>query len=108
MKIIQLTKGQVTRVDDWNYQWLNQWNWQAKKVKKTQKMQNQRKWVNCSSRFKGVSWHRKRERWVANIQIDGRLRHLGYFTEEEDAAAAYDRAAKRHFGEFCLLNKNNS
>lgn len=30
MKEIQLTKGVSTLVDDWNYDWLNQWKWYAK------------------------------------------------------------------------------
>lgn len=29
MKEISLTKEQVTQVDDWNYDWLNQWKWRA-------------------------------------------------------------------------------
>jgi hypothetical protein len=31
MKEIELTQGQVTIVDDWNYEWLNQWKWCAEK-----------------------------------------------------------------------------
>lgn len=27
MKTINLTQGFVTQVDDWNYDWLNQWKW---------------------------------------------------------------------------------
>jgi hypothetical protein len=27
MKEILLTQGKVTLVDDWNFDWLNQWNW---------------------------------------------------------------------------------
>ena len=36
MKSIQLTKGQVAIVDDWNYDWYNQWKWQAHWNKTTQ------------------------------------------------------------------------
>lgn len=31
MKTINLTQGQVALVDDWNYDWLNQWKWYARK-----------------------------------------------------------------------------
>ena len=35
MKLIPLTQGQFAQVDDWNYDWLNQWKWFAQKDKKT-------------------------------------------------------------------------
>lgn len=36
MKTIELTQGQVAMVDDWRYEELNQWEWQAKWNKRTQ------------------------------------------------------------------------
>jgi hypothetical protein len=47
-----------------------------------------------SSGYKGVSWKKKISKWVANIKIDGKLKHLGYFTSEEEAAEAYQKALK--------------
>lgn len=35
MKLIPLTKGQSTMVDDWNYDWLMQWKWYANKNRGT-------------------------------------------------------------------------
>ena len=35
MKEILLTQDLITIVDDWNYDWLNQWKWKALKGKKT-------------------------------------------------------------------------
>jgi hypothetical protein len=59
-----------------------------------------------TSRYKGVSWHRRDRRWVAEIMFAGRQYHLGRFSleEEEDAALAYDAAARVLFGEFAWLN----
>jgi len=51
-------------------------------------------------RFKGVSWHKKSQQWRAYIVIDGKQRHLGFFSRERDAARAYSRAAKEAFGSF--------
>lgn len=62
---------------------------------------------NTSSRYKGVSWHKRVGKWAAAIRLCGRSRHLGYFADEVEAARAYDRAAKEHFGEFARLNFPN-
>ena len=57
-----------------------------------------------TSRFKGVSWQKAREKWMAVIGIDGKYIFLGRFNSEEQAARAYDRAALKHFGEFARVN----
>jgi hypothetical protein len=56
----------------------------------------------CSSRFKGVS--REGSCWRASIRNRGKLKNLGYFSNEEDAARAYDRAAREVFGQFVRPN----
>jgi hypothetical protein len=57
-----------------------------------------------SSRFKGVSWHKRLRKWCAHIGVNRGLIHLGYFTNELDAARSYDAAAREHFGEFAKFN----
>lgn len=56
-----------------------------------------------TSRFKGVSWDSRRCKWVAQIKRPG-SHFLGRFVSEEDAARAYDEAAREAFGEFAALN----
>jgi hypothetical protein len=63
-----------------------------------------RKAVGKSSRFRGVSWWAQRAKWRSVLETNGRQFHLGTFDREEDAARAYDAAAKQHFGEFAHLN----
>jgi hypothetical protein len=66
---------------------------------------NQRKQRgNCSSKYKGVHWEKKRKEWRARITFKGRIVHLGRFDTEEEAAMAYDGKAKELFGEFASLN----
>ncbi len=58
------------------------------------------------SRFKGV-WHKAGRRsrpWAAYIAKDGKRYFLGAFSTEEEAAMAYDDAARRLFGEFARTN----
>ena len=57
-----------------------------------------------SSQFRGVSWNKKRNRWVAIIGHRYRLHYLGSYAIEEDAARAYDAEALKRFGEFARLN----
>jgi hypothetical protein len=46
-----------------------------------------------SSRFKGVSWYSRVNKWRALIAVHGKNTHLGYFIDEEEAARTYDEAA---------------
>lgn len=61
---------------------------------------NRRKPRNNSSGFKGVSWHSSRQRWQVHLS----KKHLGYFKDPEQAAMAYDLAARESAGEFAVLN----
>lgn len=54
---------------------------------------------------KGVYWDKQKRRWRSSIRVNGRLRHVGLFQTEDAAAAAYDQAARRHFGEFARTNE---
>lgn len=57
-----------------------------------------------TSKFRGVSWRKERQKWRGHIQVDGKFVHLGSFKNEEDAARAYDAAARKYFGEFASPN----
>lgn len=65
---------------------------------------NARKNPGKTSRYKGVFWDRWRSCWTAKITVNRQARGLGRYEREEDAAAAYDVAAREAFGEFALTN----
>jgi hypothetical protein len=56
------------------------------------------------SMYKGVAWNPPSKKWVVFIRRDGHSTYLGSFTKEEDAAWAYDVAAKKYHGEYASLN----
>lgn len=60
------------------------------------------------SGYKGVGWHKKFNRWRARIIIDGRRHDVGHFRTPLEAALAYDRAAREHYGEFAHTNFNDT
>lgn len=57
-----------------------------------------------SSKYKGVSWDNKREKWHSYIWFENQRKHLGYFDEEKDAARAYDAKAFELHGAYAYLN----
>lgn len=60
--------------------------------------------TKCSSKYKGVSYHKQKKKWQASITVNGLRNYLGQFDTEENAAITYNEAAKKHFGEFSRLN----
>ena len=56
--------------------------------------------------FRGVTKRKDNGRFAAQIVIDRKCRRLGCYTTPEEAARAYDKAAKEVHGEFAVLNFN--
>jgi hypothetical protein len=68
-----------------------------------QNQQNRSINKNNKSGTKGVSWNKQRNKWTAQIRINGKLIHLGSFLNKEDAINIRIQRAKNEFGEF--INK---
>lgn len=65
---------------------------------------NRRIHKNNRSGYKGVHWRSDNCRWRAAIGTPQGKITLGHFDNCIDAAKAYDRAARRLFGEYAKLN----
>ena len=57
-----------------------------------------------SSRYKGVYLCKKSNKWRSMIQYNRKKYYLGTYTDEEDAARAYNEKATEFFKEFTYLN----
>lgn len=66
---------------------------------------NQREAKSNKSGFKGVSWKKKNQKWVAQIKVRDKVLHLGLFSRAEDAARMYDVAAVKYHGSFAATNE---
>jgi len=47
---------------------------------------------NYSSKYKGVFWNNERNKWQANIYINGKTKYLGRFESEYEAHLKYQNA----------------
>lgn len=68
-------------------------------------IQNSRRRSDNTAGFKGVAWHKGHRKWRAYIGAGGQSpQHLGYFATAEEAAHAYDDAARELHGEYATVN----
>jgi hypothetical protein len=59
---------------------------------RVENLRNQSMYSKNKSGFTGVRWHEGASKWVANIGINGKDKHLGYFTDIDDAIACRKKA----------------
>jgi len=48
-----------------------------------------------SSKYVGVSWNKRANKWTSSINYNGKKHHLGYFTNELEASNKYQEFLKR-------------
>ena len=66
---------------------------------------NQGKRENNKSGYKGVCFDKHAKKYKANIMINGKKKHLGYYESVEDASKAYEEKAREIHGDFYYKNK---
>ena len=68
-------------------------------------MRNRTKTRANTSGYKGVTFHGQTRKWKAYIKKNYKQHYLGLFPTPQEAAIAYNHAAKLLHGEFALLNQ---
>lgn len=96
--------GGVLKIDHRDGDGLNNRRHNLRPASTRQNGQNRRKMAPASSQYKGVCFSKQERKWMSRIAVLGRRMSLGYFCSEQDAARAYNDAAKKYFGEFARLN----
>ncbi len=72
---------------------------------KGQNRANSRSNKKSTSKYIGVCWCDRLKKWMIQIQVNGKKKHLGLAITERDAAIIYNKWAIKFHGEFANLNK---
>ena len=70
---------------------------------RSQNQHNRTKSKNNTSGYKGVTWCKKTNAWMARIGINYKLIHLGRFISAEEAYDAYKEAAKKYHKQYSSI-----
>lgn len=87
-------------VDHINHNTLDNRRMNLRIVNNSQNQMNRDKPKQNTSGIKGVYWHKNKEKWQANIQVDNKLLYLGIFDSKQEAIKARKDAEKKYFGEY--------
>lgn len=68
---------------------------------------NRRNNVGSLVEYKGVTYDKYRNKYLANITIDSKKIYIGSFDCKKEAAMEYNKMALLHFGQFAYLNEVN-
>lgn len=69
-----------------------------------QNSMNKKSSLTSLSKYKGVHFDIVRDKWRAQIYINGKNRHIGYFDDELSAAQSYNNRAIEEFGVWARTN----
>jgi len=102
--ILGLVKGDFTEVDHIDGTRTNFCRSNLREVTSSQNKMNRIKPSYFTSKYKGICWYPRYNKWQVEIQVERKRTYIGRFTDETEAAKAYDNYARKLHGEFARLN----
>jgi len=106
-KVIAYRMGLVGMIDHRDRDGLNCRRENLRSATPSQSGANRGMQKNNTSGVKGVSWDKKAGKWWAYIRVNGKVRHLGRFTDLEAARAASDKAREEAFGPYACIGRTS-
>lgn len=85
-ELLGLTRGDGFEGDHIDRNHLNCRRYNLRVVRRPGNTQNKSSYAGSTSAYRGVSWTADRGRWQAQIQVNGKKTHLGFFSDEHEAA----------------------
>ena len=105
MHRLVMSAPEGVKVDHINHDPLDNRRSNLRLCTRSQNICNRRMPRGPNTPYRGVSRRQDCKSWRAQIKADGRNIHLGNFHTPEEAARAYDAAARHYYGEFATLNR---
>ena len=99
-RIITNVVGREKFVDHINHNKLDNRKSNLRIVNNSQNQMNRNIGSNNSSGHRGISWHKNKHGWIAQIGVNKRLIYLGFFKNIEDAIRVRNEAEDKYFGEY--------
>lgn len=56
---------------------------------------------NNTSGYRNVSWDKKYNKWIVQMQINGKNKKIGSFDDVHEAGKFAEEMRQKHYGEFC-------
>ena len=104
-QIMGLKKGDGVIVDHKDHNGLNNQKNNLRNATISQNNQNSRSRKNSTSKYLGVAFFKATKKWHSQISVNKKLKHIGFFNTEVEAALAYNKMASKFYGEYANLNK---
>jgi hypothetical protein len=100
--VMNVLKGEY--IDHKNHKTLDNRKQNLRICSCSQNAMNRKGCKNTSSKFKGVTWDKKSNKWHVQIFVKGKQKYLGLFELEIEGAKIYNKYAKKYFGNYVFLN----